>query len=62
MEAAMKLNLQKGSKVSHKARKEWGIGTVIGVETCGTVRVIFKDNREMSIAKGANYLKKVSND
>jgi hypothetical protein len=56
----MKLNLEKGIKVRHKAREEWGIGTVVAVESCGTVRVIFEGNRELSIAKGANYLRKVS--
>ena len=55
----MKVNLQKGEKVRHKAREEWGVGTVVGVESCGTIRVIFEDHRTVSIAKGANYLIKV---
>ena len=58
----MKSNIQKGEKVRHKAREEWGVGTVIGVERSGTVRVIFEGNRAMSIAKGANYLIKVRKD
>ncbi len=55
----MKLNIQKGEKVTHKTREQWGVGTVTNVERCGTIRVIFEGNRPMSIAKGANYLKRV---
>ena len=58
----MKVNLQKGEKVRHKAREEWGVGTVVAVESSGTVRVIFEDHKTVSIAKGADYLRKVVKD
>ncbi len=48
-----------GENVKHKARAEWGIGKITKVDYCGTIRVIFKGRREMSIAQGAKYLKKV---
>ncbi|MFC1833048.1 hypothetical protein ACFL0S_13700 [Thermodesulfobacteriota bacterium] len=52
-------NLQKGENVRHKARAEWGLGKVIAVDRCGTIRVIFEGNRELSIAQGGKYLEKV---
>ncbi len=52
-------NLQKGERVRHKARAEWGLGKVIAVDRCGTIRVIFEGNRELSIAQGGKYLEKV---
>lgn len=52
-------NLCKGESVRHKARAEWGIGKIIAVDTCGTIRVIFEGNKELSIAQGAKYLEKV---
>lgn len=52
-------NLSKGESVRHKARAEWGIGKVIAVQTCGTVRVIFEGNKELSIAQAGKYLEKV---
>lgn len=58
----MKLNIQKGEKVTHKAREQWGVGEVVSVQRCGTIRVIFEGNRPMSIAKGANFLKRVSSN
>ncbi|MEJ2136021.1 MAG: hypothetical protein P8X86_12340 [Desulfofustis sp.] len=48
-----------GEKVKHKARAEWGVGEITKVDYCGTIRVIFQGRREMSIAQGAKYLKKV---
>jgi hypothetical protein len=55
----MVTNLQKGESVRHKARAEWGLGKVIAVDRCGTIRVIFEGNRELSIAQGGKYLEKV---
>jgi hypothetical protein len=52
-------NLHKGESVRHKARAEWGLGEVIAVDTCGTIRVIFEGNRELSIAQASKYLEKV---
>lgn len=58
--AVMKMNLYKGENVRHKMRTEWGIGKITNVDYCGTIRVVFEGKREMSIAQGAKYLKKVS--
>ena len=55
----LKMNLYQGESVRHKARPEWGIGKVIAVNSCGTVKVIFEDNKELSIAQAAKYLEKV---
>ena len=52
----MIVNLYKGQKVRHNARAEWGIGKILKVDRCGTIRVLFKKNMQVSIAKGANYL------
>ena len=52
-------NLCKGESVRHKARAEWGVGKIITVETCGTIKVIFEGNKELRIAKGAKYLERV---
>ena len=52
----MKMNLYKGQNVRHKARAEWGIGKILEVDTCGTIKVLFKNTMQVSIAKGANYL------
>lgn len=52
-------NLRKGERVRHKARAEWGVGRIIAVDTCGTIRVIFEGNKELSIAQGSKYLTRV---
>lgn len=52
-------NLRKGERVRHKARAEWGVGKIISVDTCGTIRVIFEGNKELSIAQGSKYLTRV---
>jgi hypothetical protein len=57
--AVMKINLYKGESVRHVARAEWGLGKIVAVDRCGTIRVVFEGNREVSIAKGAHYLRKV---
>ena len=56
----MIVNLCKGQNVRHKARAEWGIGKILEVETCGTIRVLFKEAMQVSIAKGANHLTRVN--
>lgn len=55
----MKANLYEGENVRHKAKAEWGIGKIITVESCGTIKVIFDGTKEVSIAQGAKYLIKV---
>ena len=55
----MKTNLCKGERVRHKARAEWGLGKIMSVDMCGTIRVIFEGYKEVSIAQGAKYLEKV---
>jgi hypothetical protein len=52
----MVVNLYEGQNVRHKARAEWGIGKILEVDTCGTIRVLFKETMQVSIAKGANFL------
>jgi len=56
----MVVNLYEGQKVRHKARDEWGIGKVLEVNTCGTIKVLFKETMQVSIAKGANHLVSVN--
>ncbi len=48
--------LYEGQNVRHKARAEWGIGKILEIDTCGTIKVLFKDYMQVSIAKGANHL------
>jgi hypothetical protein len=50
--------LRQGENVRHNKKADWGIGKIISVNSCGTVRVIFEGNRNVSIAKGAKYLTK----
>ncbi len=52
-------NLRKGENVRHKARAEWGLGKILSVETCGTIKVLFEGNKVLSIAQGAKYLTRV---
>jgi hypothetical protein len=52
----MRVNLYEGQDVRHKARSEWGIGKILEVDTCGTIKVLFKETMQVSIAKGANHL------
>ncbi len=58
--AVTKANLYKGESVRHKAKAEWGIGKIISVETCGTIKVIFEGTKQLSIAQGAKHLVKVT--
>lgn len=55
----MKVNLYEGENVRHKAKAEWGIGKIIDVNSCGTIKVIFEGTKEVSIAHGSKYLVKV---
>ncbi len=48
-----------GETVRHNKRTEWGIGKIIAVDRCGTIRVVFNGTKDVSIAKGSNYLIKV---
>ncbi len=56
----MKANLYAGENVRHKAKNEWGIGKIVTVDTCGTIKVIFEGKKQVSIAQGAKYLVKVT--
>ncbi len=51
--------LYEGENVRHNKRSEWGVGKIVAVDKCGTIRVIFDGNKEVSIAKGSKYLTKV---
>lgn len=55
----MKANLYEGENVRHKAKAEWGIGKIVTVDTCGTIKVIFEGTKQVSIAQGAKHLIKV---
>ena len=52
----MKSNLYEGENVRHKAKSEWGLGKILNVDTCGTIKVIFEGSRQVSIAQGAKFL------
>ena len=52
--------LSAGENVRHNKRAEWGIGKIIKLERGGTIRVVFEGNKDVSIAKGAKYLTKIS--
>jgi len=52
--------LRAGENVRHKNKADWGIGKIVTVERCGTIRVIFEGNKNVSIAKGSKYLTKIS--
>ncbi len=55
----MKIGLQTGENVRHRARPEWGVGKITSVNSCGTIRVSFEDNKVLSIAKGIKHLIRV---
>ncbi len=50
--------LHKGENVRHNKKAEWGIGKIIAIDSCGTIKVVFEGDKEVSIAKGANFLTK----
>jgi hypothetical protein len=58
----MSVLLAAGETVRHNKRKEWGVGKIIKVDRCGTIRVIFEGKRQVSIAKGSNFLTRESQD
>jgi len=51
--------LCEGQSVRHNKKAEWGIGKIIAVDRCGTIRVVFEGTKDVSIANGSNYLIKV---
>lgn len=55
-------SLYEGQNVRHKARAEWGVGKILEINTCGTIRVLFKETMQVSIAKGANFLVRVKTE
>jgi hypothetical protein len=38
---------------------EWGVGKIVAVDKCGTIKGVFNEEKEKFIAKGANYQIKV---
>lgn len=54
--------LHKGENVRHNKKAEWGIGKIIAIDSCGTIKVVFEGEKEVSIAKGANFLTKDKDD
>ncbi|WP_136805832.1 DUF3553 domain-containing protein [Desulfosediminicola flagellatus] len=52
--------LRAGENVRHNKKAEWGIGKIISIEKGGAIRVVFEGNKNVSIAKGANFLVKAS--
>lgn len=52
--------LREGENVRHNKKADWGIGKIVTVDRCGTIRVIFEGNKDVSIAKGSKFLVKVS--
>lgn len=55
----MKVNLYEGETVRHKAKAEWGLGKIMNVDSCGTIKVLFEGTKEVSIAQGSKFLIKV---
>jgi len=55
----MRKTLYTGENVRHRARPQWGIGKIVAINSCGTIRVVFEGNNILSIAKGVDYLIKV---
>lgn len=55
----MRKTLKAGDSVRHHARAQWGIGKIISIHSCGTIKVIFEENKILSIAKGKDCLIKV---
>ena len=52
--------LVKGEKVRHNKMENWGVGKIVTVHNCGTIRVIFEGHKEVSMPQGSKYLTKVS--
>jgi hypothetical protein len=58
--ATMLAKLVKGEKVRHIKMERWGVGKIVTVHRCGTIRVIFEGHKEVSMPQGSKYLTKVS--
>lgn len=56
----MSVLLAAGETVRHNKRKDWGLGKIINVDRCGTIKVIFEGKKQVSIAKGSNFLTRES--
>lgn len=52
-------SLHKGENVRHNNKADWGIGKIVSIESCGTIKVIFEGKEQVSIAKGSKYLTRV---
>lgn len=52
--------LVKGEKVRHNNMEDWGVGKIVTVHNCGTIRVIFEGHKEVSMPQSSKYLTKVS--
>ncbi len=52
--------LVKGERVRHNKMKDWGVGKIVTVHNCGTIRVIFEGHKEVSMPQSSKYLTKVS--
>ncbi len=51
-----------GQNVRHNKKAEWGVGKIIAIDSCGTIKVVFPGAKEVSIAKGAKFLVKVADN
>jgi hypothetical protein len=51
--------LVKGEKVRHNKMEDWGIGKIVTVHNCGTIRVIFEGHKEVSMPLSSKYLTRV---
>ena len=54
--------LVEGENVRHNKKAEWGVGKIINIDRCGTIKVVFEGTKEVSIAKGVKYLVKVESN
>lgn len=58
----MSVLLAEGENVRHNKKKDWGVGKIIKIDRCGTIKVIFEGKRQVSIAKGSKFLTRESQD
>ena len=58
----MSVLLAAGETVRHNKRKDWGLGKIMNVDRCGTIKVMFEGKKQVSIAKGSNFLTRESQD
>ena len=52
----MSVLLAAGETVRHNKRKDWGLGEILNVDRCGTIKVNFTGKGQVSIAKGSKFL------